>query len=286
MIEQFHKNPTRQKDQFVVAYIADLELSHAVVSYSLYFARMLNKGLILLHISDPRYTSKTPEDAEPRLQQIRQALPECAAISYAALKGNTKEIINALPTLLGAVLLVAHVSSKASRRSPIHPHKLLRDFSECKVAYLTVQEPMVSPDSLTNVAFTINYKKETKDKFIWSSYFARFFGSSVHALYYDYSDEILRRKWYDNMRFLHKLYSALNISFSPHSIVAKNTFEDINALKFCVDNHFDLLLCLTTKERDALEFFIGVQEKYLIVNSHHLPILFLNPREDLYVICD
>ncbi|MDY5969506.1 MAG: hypothetical protein SPJ13_05795 [Bacteroidales bacterium] len=286
MIEQFHKNPTQQKDQFVVAYIADLEQSHAVVSYALYFTRMLKKGLILLHVSDPRYTAQAPAEAEPRLQQIRRNLPQGDAISYAALKGNTKEVINVLPTLLNAVLVVAHVSANAKRKSPTHPKRLLRDFSECKVAYLTVQEPMVSPRALSNVAFTVNYKKEAKDKYIWSSYFARFFGSTVHALHYDYTDEILKRKWYDNMRFLHRLYAALGINFTSHVITSKSTFEDINALHFSVDNHYDLLLCLTTKERDALELFIGVQENYLVVNSHHLPILFLNPREDLYVICD
>jgi len=47
-----------------------------------------------------------------------------------------------------------------------------------------------------------------------------------------------------------------------------------------------LLIAVTTKEKDGLEFFVGVQEQRTIVNRERIPILFLNPREDLYVLCD
>ena len=88
------------------------------------------------------------------------------------------------------------------------------------------------------------------------------------------------------MRFLDKLYTALGITFMPHEMPDKSTLEDVNALRFCAENHYDLLISLTTDERDALEFFIGTQEQHIIINSQHIPVLFLNPREDLYVICD
>jgi hypothetical protein len=132
----------------------------------------------------------------------------------------------------------------------------------------------------------VDFKKESKDKFIWSSYFPRFIGSQMHVLYYDYKDQFLHSKWYANMQQLHKLYTGLNITFQPHIISSKSTFPDINALRFSNENGYDLLICVTTKERDTLEMFIGTQEMRTIKNSYHIPILFLNPREDLYVLCD
>jgi hypothetical protein len=286
MIEKFHHNPTKQKDQFIVAYISNLDQPHAVISYALYLAMMLHKGLILLHISDDKYTKLLPAEAEPRLQQLRDSLPPEADVTYVALKGETRKIISNLPVLIGAVALVCHVDARARRCHPQHPKELLRNFADCKVAYLTVQEPMRDPKGIQNVALSVDFKKQAKEKFIWSSYFARFNGSNIHALYYDYKDDALKRSWYDNMRFLQKLYTALNITFAPHVIPDKSTFEDVNALRYCSQEHYDLLISLTTDERDALEFFIGTQEQYIITNSQHLPILFLNPRDDLYVICD
>lgn len=285
-LADFHHNPTQQKDQFIVAYISNLDQPHAVLSYAYYLSQMLKKGLILMHISDPRYTRLSPSDAELRLQQLRGTLSADADITYVALKGKTREVVEKLPVLIGAVALVCHVDAKAHRRHPQHARELLRNFKGCKVAYLTVQEPIRSPQQLQNVALAVEFKKETKEKFIWASYFARFNHSAVHALHYDYKDEILRRKWFDNMNFLHKLFSALEIGFTPHVIPDKSTFEDINALRYCAEHHYDLLVSVTTDERDPLEFFIGTQEQHTIVNSQHIPILFLNPREDLYVICD
>lgn len=285
-LADFHHNPTEQKDQFIVAYISNLDQPHAVISYAFYLSRMLKKGLVLMHISDPRYTRLSPAEAERHLQQQCDTLPADSDVSYAALKGRTREVIEKLPLLIGAVALVCHVDATSRRRHPQHPRELLRNFQDCKVAYLAVQEPMRDPQQLKNVALAVEFKKETKEKFIWASYFARFNHSVVHALYYDYKDELLRRKWFDNMKFLHKLFSALDIEFTPHVIPDASTFEDINALRYCAEHHYDLLVSVTTDERDLLEFFIGTQEQHTIVNRQHIPVLFLNPRDDLYVICD
>lgn len=286
VIEKIHHNPTKQKDQFVVAYLSDLNQPLAVISHAFFLARMLHKGLILLHVSDAKYTPLLPADAELRLQQLRSTLPADADVTYAALKADTRKIISELPVLIGAAAIVCHVDVHARRRSPSHPKELLRNFAACKVAYLTVQEPMQAPQGMPNIALSVDFKKQAKEKFIWASYFARFNNSTIHALHYNYKDEMLHRKWNDNMRFLHKLFSALGITFVPQAIPSKSTFEDVNALRYCVQQHFSLLISLTTDERDALEFFIGTQEQHIIANSPHLPILFLNPRDDLYVICD
>ena len=137
-----------------------------------------------------------------------------------------------------------------------------------------------------NVAMAVDFRKESKDKFIWSSYFPRFNGSAMHVLYYDYKDEFLKNKWYANMKQFHKLYTDLGITFQPHIMESKSTYMDKNALRYASAQGYGLLIAVTTKEKDGLEFFIGVQEQRTIVNREHIPILFLNPREDLYVLCD
>ena len=291
-----------KKDQFVIAYLTDLTDTDTVVSHAAFFAQRLNKGLILLHISDPRYTKVTPDEAQRDLKKIcdTQTLKHSStqAFTYVALSGETKQVLSSLPTLLNAVLVVAQVDAKAGRKKPTNRRNVLRNFADCRAAFLTVQKPIngisapanfqfsIFNFQLNNVAMVVDFKKESKDKFIWSSYFPRFIGSQMHVLYYDYKDQFLHSKWYANMQQLHKLYTGLNISFQPHIISSKSTFPDINALRFSNENGYDLLICVTTKERDTLEMFIGTQEMCTIKNSYHIPILFLNPREDLYVLCD
>ena len=274
-----------KKDQFVIAYIADFAKTEVVLSYAIHMAKMLRKGLILLHICDPHYSRLTPDEAEQRLQAL---LPQCPSLptTYAALKGNTRELIGLLPQLLGAVTVVAQVERGAKRRSPLNRRTLLKNFGDCKSAFLVAQEPLRDAEQLRDVAMAVDFKKESKDKFIWSSYFPRFGGCRMHALYYDYKDEFLKGKWYANMKQLHKLYSELGIRFEPHIIESKSTYQDVNALRYAKQQGYGMLIAVTTKEKDGLEFFIGVQELRTIVNKQQLPMLFLNPREDLYVLCD
>lgn len=273
----------KKKDQFVIAYLTDLQSPHTVVSHALLMARMLRKGLILLHISDPKYTALTPDEAQPLLQTIREGI-DLADCNYVALKGETRAIIKNLPDLLNAVLIVAETSPDASRRSPIHKKSVLGNFEECKVAFLTVQEPCQT--RMEDIALFIDFKKESKEKYIWSSYFARFNGSRVQVLHYDYKDEGLRHKWYSNMKFLARLYNSLDITFTPHFIPHKSAYNDLDALRYAHEQGYRLLISTTTKEKDVAEWFMGTQEERIIVNSYNIPILFLNPREDLYVLCD
>ncbi len=286
-----------KKDQFVIAYLTDLTDTDTVISHALFLSQKLQKGLILLHISDPRYTRTTTEQAGQDLKKICDTLKNT---TYAALAGDTRQIISSLPSLMNAVLVVAQVAARAPRRSPVNRRNVLRNFADCRAAFLTVQQPFSAPISDTatssqpsiagcrfdDVAMVVDFKKESKDKFIWSSYFPRFIGSRMHVLYYDYKDQFLRTKWYANMQQLHKLYTGLDITFQPHIIESKSTFPDVNALRFAHSQGYKLLICVTTKERDTLELFIGTQEMRTITNRYNIPILFINPREDLYVLCD
>lgn len=274
-----------KRDQFVIAYVADFERTETVRSYAEYMAQMLGKGLILMHICDPRYSKLSPDEAEQQLVQLKE---QCTAVptTYAALKGDTREVISSLPTLVGAVAIVAQVVRGARRSSALSRRALLRNFADCKTAFLVAQAPLTDKGRMAHVAMAVDFKKESKDKFIWSSYFPRFGGCRMYVLYYDYQDEFLKNKWYANMKQLHKLYSELGIGFEPHIIDSRSTYQDVNALRYAAAQGYGLLIAVTTKEKDGLEFFIGVQERRTIVNREQLPILFLNPREDLYVLCD
>ena len=94
------------KDQFVIAYLADLSMEQAVVSHACHLARMLNKGLIFLYIQDPRYHLPSTDQVEPDLIRLEAAHPDVHP-AHVAMKGNTREIITALPTLLNGVVAVA-----------------------------------------------------------------------------------------------------------------------------------------------------------------------------------
>lgn len=275
------------KDQFVIAYLADLSMNEEVVSHACHLARFLNKGLILLYVEDERYGGPSIQEATKVLLNIEAQHPEVHP-AHAAIKGKTKELVGALPTMLNGVIAVAGVNPKAPRRSATHPHQVLHNFAECKIAYLTVQAPLASPDSYRNIAYGIDFRKESKEKLIWASYFARFNRSRLLMLHYDYSDEGLHSKWSNNVRFMNKFFKNVGVSYEQDSVQGRALYPETLICQAAADHDCGLLISVTTDTRDldVIEWFLGVQEDRTIRNAAKLPVLYLNPRDDIYVLCD
>lgn len=276
-----------KKDQFVIAYLADLENCQAVVEYAKKLAAFLKKGIILLYICDRRYTKRTQQEALERVLEIENKMA-AQDVRHCVLSGKTKEIINVLPTLLNGVVCVAGVDRHARLFSPTRPFNVIHDFAQCKIAYLTVQAISPEGEAFGDVALRIDYLKESKEKLIWSSYFARFNKSRLHVLHENYRDAGLKNKYGNNMLFLQKFYASVCIGYEEHVIPSVANFQDMSAVKYAAENGYGLAICLTTdtRERDILDWFIGAQEYRVVRNKYKLPILFLNPRDDLYVLCD
>ncbi|MBQ6068933.1 MAG: universal stress protein [Bacteroidales bacterium] len=275
------------KDQFVIAYLADLSMTHTVVSHAAFLAQMLNKGLILLYVEDPRHHNPTVDQATPTLLQIEAAHPNIHP-AHVALKGDTREIINALPTMLNGVIAVAGVNPSIRRGSPTHPRQVLRLFGGCKIAYLTVQSPLENPSVYSHIGYGIDFRKESKEKLIWASYFSRFNHSRLTVLHYDYSDDGLRAKWHNNILFMNKFFKGLGVTYDQQSVTGRALFPETQICDTAARIGCGMLISVTTDTRDLdiLEWFAGTQEQRIIRNPHRLPILFINPRNDIYVLCD
>ncbi len=272
-----------KKDQFVIAYLPDFTHEDTVLSHAALIARMLDKGLILLCNQDPKYG--TGENPESHLKELQQRLSCGIQVSYIALATDTRLLIEALPLKLNGVVAIAAADPKASRKSAYHPKEVLANFANSKIAYLTAQEPF-GKERYSDAALCIDFHRESKEKLIWSSYFARFGKANLHVLYHDYKDDGLKQKWYNNMLFLNKFYANLGIGFLPHIIPKKSSSPDMDALPFIAEHHYDLLVAITTKEKDIIDSILGAQETRIIKNPQKIPVLFLNPRDDIYVLCD
>ena len=275
------------KDQFVIAYLADLSMTNEVVSHACFLARMLNKGLILLYVEDSHHHNPTVAQATPTLLQIEAAHPDVHP-AHVAMKGNTREVIDALPTMLNGVIAVAGVNSAARRGSPTHPLQVLHLFGGCKIAYLTVQSLLTDPTVYSHVGYGIDFRKESKEKLIWASYFSRFNHSRLTMLHFNYTDEGLHTKWHNNVRFMNKFFNGLGVTYNQQSVSGHALFPETLVCDTAAHIGCGLLISVTTDTRDLdiIEWFAGTQERRTIRNPQHLPVLYINPRNDIYVLCD
>ena len=106
-----------KKDQFIIAYLPDLEKVDSIINNAVCLAKMLDKGLILLHISDIAYTKVNTIEAEKRLQELNGKIKEINFHSYCAIEGKTQEILYNIPELLSGVLLVSAIDKNVTKNS-------------------------------------------------------------------------------------------------------------------------------------------------------------------------
>jgi hypothetical protein len=183
---------------------------------------------------------------------------------------------------------VVGINPKAKRGSLTHPRTVLHLFNECKIAYLTVQQRLQDPHNYDRVAFGVDFRKESKDKLVWASYFARFNHSQLNMLHFYYSDEGLRKKWSNNVLFMNKLFANLGVSYTDHVVSGHALFPETIICDSAAQQGCGLLISVTTDTRDldVIEWVAGVAEHRTIRNLACLPVLYINPRNDIYVLCD
>lgn len=269
------------KDQFVIACIESATDAAVVLPWVQHFAEHLNhKGVMALHVS-------AQKEDEGWLKQL--------GVPYVSMQGEWRTAIEGLPTAFNGILAVVAVNPKAARTSLTHPKTLLRDFKNCKIAYLVVSvqcsvfsddgdfQPTINHLTL-NTALTMTHRREGKELLVWASYLARFLGSKIQIAHPDYRDQGLRQRWHNNMRFVDKIFSPLQI---PYTSVTLGGTTDVDR-RVLEELHPDLLIARTTdtRDRDMLDLLMPLPELRLLTHPSHTPLLFLNPRDDLYILCD
>lgn len=259
------------KDLFVIACVEDEADAAITLPWARYFAERLNhKELLALHVSSK---GDTP-DWLTRL-----------GVPYVSLRGDWNTAIEGLPTVFHGILAVVACNPTAPRKSLIHPKTLLRAFKNCKIAYLCVSSGFTNTQDPLSI-LTMTHRHEGKEKLVWASYLARFLGSRINIASPHYKDAGLRQKLNNNLRFTDKIFKPLNISYqlsTLNSRLSTLNSADMEAIRQLAP---DLLIARTSdpRERDLIDLLMPSTERKLLATG--TPIIFLNPRDDLYILCD
>lgn len=257
------------KDQFVIACVESAESASIVLPWARHFAERLNhKGLVLLHVSK---------------EETDDSWLKGLDVPYVSMRGDWQTAIEGIPTAFNGILAVTVVDASAPRTSLSHPKTLLHEFKNCKTAYLCVNAdtPPSTLHTPLSTLLTMTHRREGKEKLVWASYMARFLGSNITIAHPDYRDGDLRMRWRNNMRFVDKMFTPFDINYTS-TIAFGDDLKNLGALDS------DLLIARTTdiRERDLFDFFLPLPEYRLLTHPSRTPILFLNPRDDLYILCD
>ena len=98
------------------------------------------------------------------------------------------------------------------------------------------------------------------------------------------ADEGLRQQVADNIAFVEKLYQNLDVKYQLDEVSQQPNIDQY-AIAFAPTVGATLTVAMMTRYRTLADLLLGVEEKKVVGNPADFPVLCINQRDDLYVLC-
>lgn len=181
-------------------------------------------------------------------------------------------------------MLVIGVDRK-QRHATFTLKKALKFMRDSRIPVLVVGKELPKENQFQNVLLPIGIEKNTKEKALWAGYFSRYYGATIHILHTEYKDEFLQKEITDNLNFIRKLYQNLEITYQEHPLEANSTQPDMDSIFFAPRVDATLTVIMLTQYYSLIDWLFSPKEKDVLEKAGNFPVLCLNARDDLYVLC-
>ena len=157
---------------------------------------------------------------------------------------------------------------------------LLKACRELRIPYLLHKDSFELFD-LKKVIMPVSFLEEEVEKAQFASAFGRFCGSEVTLLQAnDYGSKAAR-----NVERMKELFGKFSFTFSIRK-AQKDSFKvDMEAVRWAEKENYGLVIASASREYGLDDIIFGPKEHYMVKKSEK-PVLLVNPRGDLYALCD
>ena len=248
-----------------------------VIVHGARMADVLKKGLCLLAVWKGKDQKILVQEKMAQItRNLKSNLP-ALKISSLLIQSSLRRHIEKLVEDYEAVLMVLHQNVIQSE---------LRAFRESSIPFLFINGS--SPECLQykNVFVPVDFRKASKEASLWASYLGRFNKSQIYVIYAFEKDGEEKIKLQRNVEYFKKFLSSLNISH--HLIAGKSSSWGIwkEALGKANAANGDVMIYSGSNSVSLLDLLIGLPEKKIIAQAGKVPVLLINPRKDICVLCD
>ena len=162
--------------------------------------------------------------------------------------------------------------------------KAMRFIKPSLLPVMTVGKKLPEKDVFQHVLLPLDIERQAKEKALWAGYFSRFYKATIHILSPKYRDSGLQKQVADNIAFVEKLYQNLEVRYEEHEMEAGGDI-DLFSIGYAPEVGASLTVIMMTRYLTPATLFTGKREKKIIGNPQQFPVLCINQRDDLYVLC-
>jgi nucleotide-binding universal stress UspA family protein len=278
------------KKQQVLVPVDFSEVSFNAIKYAIEVARIFKSEISLLTVindnSNKRNIFNEEGSAKDKLLPIAKSIIELYKIpvNVYVVKGNYIKIINSMIEVINAIMIVAGLDKK-NKTNYFTPRILSTKFRSLRIPVLIVQKRPPSHIPFKNIILPVDFRKQSKEKAPWSSYFSKLNNSKIHIVFKEYKDDYFLKQLHNNMTLIKKSFDTMTVDYSIYKVKNINCSIDKYAVSYARMNLADLVIILNTDDFAIDDQLFGPAEQRLMLNQEQVPLLCLNPRDDLFIPC-
>ncbi len=252
--------------------VAGYALQHAVK-----FAKLLNTGISILHVVKKE---KEGVEAETKLKILVDETQEKYGLSPEILikEGSIFTVIKEVGNEMKASMIIMGTHGMKGMQK-FTGSWALKVIVGCNSPFVVVQgSPTDEP--IENLVFPIDFRSENKQKLVWANYLYRLFDAKIHVVLPKENDKLILKKINNNLIFAKNYFNDHGIDYDITVMEGKGGFVD-QTIQFAINMSNSLIMIMTTKNISFQDYVLGADEQKLISNEEGLPIMCINPRQEL-----
>lgn len=271
----------RKKNTDVIAITDHSPVGNAAVLHAASLARFFESTLTII----PNFSFKGEIRERAATPEFTALLEQVAGQVNARVDDTPyqPQSLHAMAESANHIMYVIGVSRSSSAQ--FNPSRALQFIAPSRLPVMAVGEAPMSDLQWQNILLSVDVDLPAKEKALWAGYFNRYGKSNIHILHNEYQDSISIDKLSDLMDFIHRLYDNLEITPILHAITPKAYDLDQYAVEHADIYQASAIVVMTTTHKTFIDRIFGTREKQLLANSQNLPVLFINERDDLFVLC-
>jgi len=163
-----------------------------------------------------------------------------------------------------------------------------------RVPVLVIGNEEPEENDYQQIILPLDIHCQDKELALWASYFPTFFQKNcshipkenlmIHIIFNQYQDKSLSKKVQNNIDSVSKMFNNLGILYKLHPLLKNDNIKTFG-LKFAEKIGNSMMLLLMTEHYSLIDLLFGPIENKILGNKENIPVLCLNVREDIFVLC-
>jgi nucleotide-binding universal stress UspA family protein len=267
----------KNREKIVIVTWDFSEVSEAALAHAERYTKAAGSKIHVVHICGKKDDEQALQ-AKIKKQIEENKLAGNTPIEVVVKKGNLYSSINKYTEEVQAELVIMGTHGIIGTQR-LFGSKALKVIVGSKVPFLTVQQKPVR--EFKEMVLPFDSDMEGREKLRWVAYFVEKYNLRVRILKKVSSIKDVQKIINNNVAFAKRVLDEYDI---PYKVEIETNTKDFHeeVVAFAEKISAGLIMVMTTKNIDWTSYLFGAEEQKIIANKAKIPVICINPREDLH----